>query len=140
MSEINRHIANGLLNEISFRASRSSGPGGQGVNKVNSRVELFFDVDSSTILSLEEKEKIRNKLAKRINSNGELYLSCQVHRSQLMNKQECIDKFIATLTDALKVSKKRKNTSATLSSKLKRLEIKRHRSEKKKLRQKPSLH
>jgi len=140
MNDSIRNLASsGLLGEVRFRASCSSGPGGQAVNKVNSRVELLFKIDSSLILTTDEKARVKIRLANKINSDGELYVSSQAHRSQLMNKQECINRLILLLTEALKVGKQRVKTSAPINSKLKRLELKRHRSERKKQRQKPGL-
>jgi ribosome-associated protein len=75
-----------LENECTFTASRSSGPGGQNVNKVNTRIELRFSLSASQILSEKEKEKIRTKLKNRINSNDELVLFSEANRSQLGNK------------------------------------------------------
>jgi ribosome-associated protein len=129
-------MTDGLLGEIRFRTSRSSGPGGQNVNKSNTKVELHFDVEASRVLGPDQKEKILSKLAKRINASGELHLSCQVHRSQFKNKQECINKFIELIFFAFSEKKKRKPTKVTIASKIKRLNSKRIKAEKKLLRQK----
>lgn len=122
--------------EFTFTASRSSGPGGQNVNKVSTRVELRFDVMGSTLLSAEEKEIILLKLAKKINSEGELILVAQTDRSQLKNKENVIEKFYALLTKALTPIKKRKPTRPTRAAKEKRLEEKQIQSEKKERRKK----
>ena len=87
--------------EFTFTASRSSGPGGQNVNKVSSRVELRFDVKGSALLTPDEKEIILLRLAKKINSEGELILVAQTDRSQLKNKEKAIEKFYAILNKAL---------------------------------------
>jgi ribosome-associated protein len=121
-------------NELHFSASRSSGPGGQNVNKVNTKVELRFNVASSSILSEEEKFLILEQLAKKINSEGELILVSQTERSQVKNKEKAIEKFYSLLTRALKPRKKRKPTKPSQASKEERLEEKRKLAEKKERR------
>ncbi len=128
-----------LIPEITFKTSRSSGPGGQHVNKVNTRVELRFNVDASKILLEEEKELIREKLAGRINLDGELIIAVQRSRSQLKNKKLALEKFIELLTDALKPEKERKPTNPPAGLKKKRLADKQKQSEKKQLRKPPEL-
>jgi ribosome-associated protein len=123
-----------FINELHFIASRSSGPGGQNVNKVNTKVELRFHVASSAILSEEEKSLIMAKLAKKINSEGELILVSQSERSQLKNKEKAIEKFYSLLTRALTPRKKRKPTKPSQASKEERLEEKRKLAEKKERR------
>ena len=120
--------------EMHFSASRSSGPGGQNVNKVNTKVELRFHVASSLLLSDEEKILILEKLAKKINSEGELILVSQTERSQIKNKEKVIEKFYSLLIRALTPRKKRKPTKPSLASKEERLEEKRKLSEKKERR------
>lgn len=120
--------------ELHFSASRSSGPGGQNVNKVNTKVELRFDIASSSLLSDEEKALLMEKLAKKINSEGELILVSQTGRSQLKNKEKAIEKFYSLLTRALTPRKKRKPTKPSQASKEERLETKRKQSEKKERR------
>lgn len=122
--------------EFSYKTSRSSGPGGQNVNKLNTRVELRFDVTGSLLLSENEKKKIKSKLANRINSNGELLITSQSERSQLKNKHAATERFYQLLTLALQPVKKRKATRPTRSSVEKRLDKKRLMSEKKSLRRK----
>jgi len=122
--------------EFIITASRSSGPGGQNVNKVSTRIELRFNVLQSTLLTTEEKEIIQNKLASRINSEGEIILVNQTDRSQLNNKEKAIEKFYVLLSKALTPVKKRKPTKPTPAAKEKRLEEKRIRSEKKERRKK----
>ncbi|MCK9202898.1 MAG: aminoacyl-tRNA hydrolase [Bacteroidales bacterium] len=117
--------------EFNFTASRSSGPGGQHINKVNTRIELRFDVMHSVLLSQEEKEVILSKLAGKINSEGILFIVSQTERSQLRNKERTIEKFYILLTKTLTPRKKRKPTKPTQASKEKRLETKRLQSEKK---------
>jgi len=136
MNENFKNMADSLLAEIRFRASRSSGPGGQHVNKTNTKVELYWDIGASLILGADEKEKIFSRLSRRINAKGELHLSCQVHRSQFKNKQECLNKFLELVYIAFSEEKKRKPTKVTIASKIKRLKSKRIQAEKKLLRQK----
>jgi len=123
--------------EFTFTASRSSGPGGQNVNKVSSKIELRFNVPESNLLTEEEKEIIQTKLAAKINSEGELILVAQSERSQLMNKEKVTEKFYLLLTKALTPVKKRKPTKPSRAAREKRLEEKRIRSEKKERRKSP---
>lgn len=120
--------------ELHFSASRSSGPGGQHVNKVSSRVELRFDVMASGMLTPDEKVLIYTTLAKRINSSGELILVCQTERSQYENKEKVTERFYRLLAKALTLQKKRTPTRPTRASRVKRLESKHIHSEKKKRR------
>ena len=120
--------------ELQFSASRSSGPGGQNVNKVNTRVELRFHIASSALLSEEEKILLLEKLAKKINTEGELILISQTERSQLKNKEKVTERFYSLLTRALTPRKKRKPTKPSQASKEERLEEKRKQAEKKERR------
>ena len=122
--------------EFIFSTSRSSGPGGQNVNKVNTKVELRFNLYSTKLLSDFEKTLIFKKLTKRINSDGELILVSQSERSQLMNKNSVTEKFYDLLAKALTLPVKRRSTSPTFTSKVKRLETKRKRGSIKKSRKK----
>jgi ribosome-associated protein len=117
--------------EFTFTASRSSGPGGQNVNKVSSKIELRFNVTESKLLTGEEKEIIQSKLASKINSEGEIILVAQSERSQLMNKEKVIEKFYLLIAKALTPVKKRKPTKPSKAAKEKRLEEKRMQAEKK---------
>ncbi len=134
-------MANGLYErdftgELNFSASRSSGPGGQHVNKVSTKMELRFHVASSALLSDDEKAVISEKLAARINMAGELVLVSQSERSQLQNKEKVLEKFYLLLVRALTPRKKRKPTKPSRASKEERLEVKRQQSEKKERRKK----
>ncbi len=120
--------------EFKFNSSRSSGPGGQNVNKVSSKIELRFNILESVLLTNEEKEIILVKLANKINKEGELILVSQSERSQLANKEKVIDKFYALICKALEPKKNRKATKPSKRAKEKRLEGKRLNSEKKTLR------
>ncbi len=116
-----------LENEFKFSTSKSSGPGGQNVNKVSTRVELRFNLSSTLLFSEGEKKIIFRKLKNRINKEGEIILVSQSERTQLMNKNEVTDKFYKILAEALTKRKKRRATLPTMSSKLKRLKNKRNR-------------
>jgi len=117
--------------EMQFSASRSSGAGGQNVNKVNTKVELRFNVMESKLLNESEKQILMEKLVNQINQENELILVSQTERSQLKNKEEVISRFYAIFTKALTPRKKRRPTKPTKASKEKRLEQKRSQSEKK---------
>lgn len=123
-----------LPGEIKFSSSRSGGPGGQNVNKVNTKVELRFNIAESGSLSDNEKNIITVKLKNRINSEGELLIISQSERTQLMNKKKAEEKFCKLLATALTLKRKRKLTGPTLASKTKRLNKKRIRGTIKKLR------
>lgn len=125
-----------LLNEITFNASRSSGAGGQNVNKVNTKVELRFPIVQSLELTEEEKELLRNKLRTRITEQDELIIVAQTERSQLKNKEIATEKFVTLLEKAFTPQKKRKPTRPTKASITKRLETKKKNSERKALRRK----
>jgi ribosome-associated protein len=127
-----------FTNELTFSASRSSGPGGQNVNKVSTKVELRFKICESNLLTEEEKALVFEKLAKKINNDGELILVSQSERSQLKNKEKVIEKFKALLGKALAKKKERKRTKPSQEVKEKRLETKRLQAEKKELRKKIS--
>ncbi|TCN62929.1 alternative ribosome rescue aminoacyl-tRNA hydrolase ArfB [Acetobacteroides hydrogenigenes] len=120
-----------FLPELTFSASRSSGAGGQNVNKVNTKVELRFDIASSSILTEEEKNRLLTKLAKRLTQEGILIIVSQTERTQLKNKAQCLMKFYELLESALTVQKKRKQTKPTLASKAKKMENKKRQSERK---------
>lgn len=125
--------------EFIFSASRSSGAGGQNVNKVNTRVELRFNVLNSYLLTTEEKEIICEIYSKRINNEGELILVCQTERSQLRNKEKVVLRFYTLFEKALKPRKVRKKTKPSKAVSEKRLEKKRLNSENKVLRKKIKL-
>jgi ribosome-associated protein len=132
-------ISRNAEKEFVFSFSRSSGPGGQNVNKVNSRVELRFNVKTSVCFNGTEKEMLINKLVNKINSEGELILVSQSERSQLRNKEKVIEKFYILISKALSPPKKRKPTSPTKASRERRLDNKRLTSEKKQIRRKTEL-
>jgi ribosome-associated protein len=121
--------------EFIFTASRSGGPGGQNVNKVSSKVELRFHVDQSQLLTTEEKQLIKEKLATKITSEGFLQIIAQAERSQLLNKQAAVKKFYHLLTRSLTKPKVRKPTKPTAASVNERLQRKKKDSDKKNNRQ-----
>ncbi len=123
-----------LSSEISYRAVRSSGAGGQHVNKVSTKVELVFDVVNSQLLTQNQKEKLLEKLKTRITKSGLLILRCDATRSQAKNREIVMERFIALVKEALKPVKKRKKTKPTKASVERRLKEKRKQSEKKEYR------
>jgi ribosome-associated protein len=122
--------------EFEFATSRSSGPGGQNVNKVNTKVELRFNVVASRLLSEDERILIFEKLKNKINSENILVIACQTTRSQLKNKELVIIKFFKMLEKALHKQKKRKPSTVSEKEKKKRLLRKKMTAEKKELRSK----
>jgi len=135
MSEFSVNIPD-LSSEFQFLTSRSSGPGGQNVNKVNSKVELRFDVQNSSLLSDDQKEILLKKLATKITAEGILSVVSQRDRSQLANKEDAIEKLYLLIEKALKPIKPRKNTRPTKGSVERRLTTKRIKAEIKQNRQK----
>jgi ribosome-associated protein len=123
-----------LEKEFIFATSRSSGPGGQNVNKVNTKVELRFNLLLTSGFSQTEKERLFDKLKNKINNEGELILISQSERTQLLNKITVTEKFYEIVSKALTIPVKRRSTRPTISSKLKRLEKKKNRGYLKKLR------
>lgn len=121
-------------NEFIYSTSRSSGPGGQNVNKLNTKVELRFSITNTVLLSIEEKDLVFRKLAKKINNEGELILVAQSERTQLLNKKLVTEKFYLVLSAALSLQAKRRATRPTGASVKKRLEEKRNIGIKKKFR------
>lgn len=125
--------------EFKFRASRSSGSGGQHVNKVSTRVELLFDVLNTKLLSEKERALVIKNLAAIISQEGILQIASQGTRSQLRNKEQAIKKFYKKMEKALKVIPPRKKPKKKKSLVEKRLKEKRHKAEKKATRQKVNL-
>ncbi|CAA0147369.1 alternative ribosome rescue aminoacyl-tRNA hydrolase ArfB [Tenacibaculum maritimum] len=128
-----------LIRELQFKAVRSSGAGGQHVNKVSSKVVLSFDLHSSLSLSSEEKELISRRLKNRLTKSSCIVLECGETRSQYRNKEIVIQRFIALIKIALTATKRRKATKPTKASVRKRLQKKQTTSLKKQLRQKPRI-
>lgn len=128
-----------LLKELKFKAVRSSGAGGQHVNKVSSKVELIFDLHNSVEFTQEEKELLFKNLSSKLTKAHILLLNCDESRSQHKNKEIVIKRFLKLITNGLKVPKKRKPTKPSKSSVQKRLEKKKIQAYKKALRNKPEL-
>ncbi|WP_027420063.1 alternative ribosome rescue aminoacyl-tRNA hydrolase ArfB [Crocinitomix catalasitica] len=128
-----------ILNETVFKAVRSSGAGGQHVNKVASKVVLTFDVINSNGLSESEKRRLLKNLAPQLTNEGVLQLAAQESRSQFRNKALVTERLFAILTKNLIRPKVRRATKPTRGSKIKNAKNKARQSEKKNLRQKPGL-
>ena len=122
--------------ELVFKATRSSGKGGQHVNKVSSRIELLFDLSKSALLSRDEKRRIRKQLKNKISKDGILRIVCQTSRSQLKNKKLAIQRFETLMENALQVEKERIPVKPTKGMIEKRLRKKQQQSEKKAMRKK----
>lgn len=127
-----------IISELDFKAVRSSGAGGQNVNKVSSKVVLSFNVDRSQALSTDEKQLISQKLQNRLNADQTLVLSCDEDRSQLRNKEIAKKRFLDLITKALVVQKVRKATKIPKSVIRKRIKEKKNLSEIKQNRRKPN--
>lgn len=137
---MNRRITVGLAgSELEFTTSRSSGPGGQNVNKVNTKVTIRFDVPNSQLLTQEEKDIILSKLSSQLTKDGILVITSQDKRSQLDNKEEAKRKFEALINKAFVKKKPRKPTKPSKTSVRNRMKKKKEHSEKKKWRQKPGV-
>jgi ribosome-associated protein len=133
-------IKNGTLideSELSFSTARSSGPGGQNVNKLSTKVTVHFDVAASPNLTDIQKQKIAARLANRIANDGVLSVVCQESRSQLDNKHGAVDRLVELLRGALTEKPRRIKTKIPKSAKLKRLDKKKRHGEIKKWRSKP---
>ena len=125
-----------ILTELIIKATRSSGKGGQNVNKVSSRIQLFYNVLNSTGISDEERKLILHKLKNKLSEQGILQIDVQEDRSQLANKKIAFNKLEDLLINALKKTKKRIKTSVSPGARKKRLTGKKIQGEKKQLRQK----
>ncbi len=129
--ELRNRISEG---EFLVLTSRSSGPGGQNVNKVNTKVEIHFNISLSSGLSDTEKERILRKLKNRINSEGELVVRSQSERTQLNNRKKAIERLFLLLSECLTERPPRKPTTPTMKSKTDRLDEKKKRGRIKRLR------
>ena len=128
-----------ILSELQFKAVRSSGSGGQNVNKVSSKVILSFDLKTSQALSQEEQALLAVKLAPRLTNENVLILSCDEDRSQLKNKAIVIKRFFTILAAGLVIPKARKATKVPKSVVKKRIKDKKNASEIKRSRRKPDF-
>lgn len=114
--------------ELSFVTSRSSGPGGQNVNKVATRVTLRFDVAASPALSEQQRRLVRERLATRIRRDGVLSVSSRRHRTQAANRRAAQERFAELLADALEVDPERRKTRIPRAVRRRRLDDKRRRA------------
>jgi ribosome-associated protein len=128
-----------LLAELQFKAVRSSGAGGQNVNKVSSKVVLIFNLSASQAFSLDEKELLVQKLHRKLSAESLLIINCDEDRSQLKNKTIVIKRFLELINQCLTVPKKRKPTKIPRSVIEKRIKAKRNLSEIKQNRRKPQF-
>ena len=120
--------------ELRFKFARSGGHGGQNVNKVETRVELLFDVTGSPSLTAGQREAIREHLGSRIDDRGVLHIDSQESRSQWRNRQQAVARFVTLMGKALRPRKKRIPTKTPASERERRLQSKRRRGELKRLR------
>ncbi|HEY8339336.1 MAG TPA: alternative ribosome rescue aminoacyl-tRNA hydrolase ArfB [Egibacteraceae bacterium] len=125
--------------ELSWRFSRSSGPGGQHVNTSATKVELRFDVARSRVLDDEQKRRITERLGSRLTADGVLVLQSSEHRSQARNRQAAEARLATLLAEALRPPRPRRPTAPSRAARQRRLEAKRHRGEVKALRRRPPL-
>jgi ribosome-associated protein len=128
-----------LLSELHYKGVRSSGSGGQNVNKVSSKVVLSFNLETSQAFEEKEKEIITNKLKTKITQENLLILNCDEDRSQLKNKKLVTQRFLDIIENALVIPKKRKKTSIPKAINEKRIQEKKINAEIKSNRKKPNL-
>ena len=122
------------LREIHFRTSRSGGPGGQNVNKVETRVEVWWSLEESPAFTAAEKARIRASLGRRVGADGAVRVVSQKFRSQSRNRAAAVDRLRELVADALRPRKSRRATRPTTSSREARLESKKRRAATKRLR------
>jgi ribosome-associated protein len=128
-----------LISELNYKAVRSSGAGGQNVNKVSSKVVLSFDLKNSQTLTVEEKKLLETNLSTRLTTDLILILNCDEDRSQFRNKELVTKRFLELIRKALIVQKVRKETRVPKSAIRKRIKNKKNTSQLKKNRQKPDV-
>lgn len=126
------------VSELSFNAVRSSGPGGQNVNKVSTKVTLLFNLATSPSLTPNQKEQLEKRLGSRINRHGILRVSSQEHRSQARNRRAATKRFASLLQEALRQQEPRRPTRKSRQANEKRLRLKKHQGALKKVRSSPS--
>ncbi|WP_439129369.1 alternative ribosome rescue aminoacyl-tRNA hydrolase ArfB [Polaribacter sp.] len=128
-----------IIKELSFKAIRSSGAGGQHVNKTSSKIELTFDLENSLSLSENQKTLLKEKLSSKLTNENVLILFCEETRSQHKNKELSIKRFLSLLKTNLIRPKKRRPTKPSRASLKRKAESKQRNSIKKSLRKKPKL-
>ena len=127
------------ISELSFSYDRSPGPGGQNVNKLNTRVELRFDVRNSSSITELQRARIVERLGRMVSKEGIMRVRSSRFRTQFRNKQDCVDKFAARLAEALKPSQpQRRPTRPSRAELARRRQAKKRTSEKKRLRKRPN--
>jgi ribosome-associated protein len=136
MIEIGPHLAI-PDDELTFVTSRSSGPGGQNVNKLETRVTLLFDVAGSPSLTDEQRQRIADRLSGRINKDGVLRVASQRHRTQAANRQAAVERFVELIGEALARRRRRRPTRPSRAAERRRIEQKKRRGELKRRRRKP---
>jgi len=120
--------------ELVFKASRSSGPGGQNVNKLNTRVMVLFDVAGSPSLSDQQKQQVLSRLVRRIDKEGVLHVAAQKHRSQEANRRAAVERLQQLVQEALQPVPVRRKTKAPAAARERRLQEKKQRSDRKQQR------
>ncbi len=120
--------------ELVFKASRSSGPGGQNVNKLNTRVTVLFNVAGSPSLSAEQKRQVRSRLAGRMDKEGVLHVTSQKHRSQEANRRAAVERLQQLVQEALAPVPERRKTKVPVAAQERRLQEKKQRSNRKRQR------
>ena len=128
-----------LKSELTYKYVRSSGSGGQHVNKVSSKAELYFNLQNSAVFNDDEKQKLTEFFTNRLTKDGVLILACDESRSQFRNKALVTQRFLELIQQGLKVEKKRISTRIPRSVKRKRLKAKRINADKKANRKPPTL-
>ncbi len=123
--------------ELTFRTSRAGGPGGQHVNKTATRIEAILDVSVTATLTEDERARVLEKLATRINKQGQLVVACDGARSQLRNKSEAVERLRELIEEALRRPKKRRKRPVPRAVKERRIEAKKRRGQIKSMRKKP---
>ncbi|MDH3814172.1 MAG: alternative ribosome rescue aminoacyl-tRNA hydrolase ArfB [Acidobacteriota bacterium] len=123
--------------DLRFEFARSSGPGGQNVNKVETKVRLLFDIRDSRSLNPEQRSRIEERLSTRITKVGVLHVSSQRHRTREANRRATIERFVELLAEALEDEEPRVRTRVSKTQRKRRLEAKRRRSQKKAMRARP---